>query len=345
MTIPYKDRLISTGSSIIDALETLNKLGSEPIAFVVNQDQKLIGSLTDGDIRRALLKGIDMHDKVDQIIQQHPAFLLSNQVDIAKIQSYRQRNVMVLPVVDANHCIIDVISLRQQRSYLPINAMIMAGGKGSRLYPLTNNIPKPLLKIQGQSIIDRIIHHLSDYGVQHYWISINYLGDQIKQHIQNHYQLQHISFVQEEQALGTIGSAGLVDDFAHETTLIVNGDILSDVDYEAFYSEFNNSSADMAVLSIPYSISVPYAVLEFDQDRVIGFEEKPSYTYFSSGGVYLIKTKLLKQFVPYNTAFNATDLIQELIANGHKVVSYRHTGYWSDVGSLKDFEQAQSRFA
>ena len=251
--------------------------------------------------------------------------------------------IQQIPVVDEQRQLVglhlwDEITTQSTR---PNMMVIMAGGKGSRLYPLTNNIPKPLLKIQGQSIIDRIIHHLMEYGIQHYWISIYYLGDQIKQHIKNHYPLQPISFVQEEKALGTIGSAGLVNDFTHETTLIVNGDILSDVDYEAF----NNSSADMAVLSIPYSISVPYAVLEFDQDRVIGFEEKPSYTYFSSGGVYLIKTKLLKQFVPYNTAFNATDLIQELIANGHKVVSYRHTGYWSDVGNLKDYEQAQSRFA
>ncbi len=170
MIIPYKDRLIPEGSSLIDALETLNKLGSEPIAFVVTQDQKLIGSLTDGDIRRALLKGINMQEKVDQIIQQHPVFLLSNQVDISKLQSYRQRNVMVLPVVDANHCIIDVISLRQQKSYLPINAMIMAGGKGSRLYPLTNKIPKPLMKIKGQTIIDIKNHHLMENCIQNYWI-------------------------------------------------------------------------------------------------------------------------------------------------------------------------------
>jgi dTDP-glucose pyrophosphorylase len=343
--IPFTKRLIQQKSSIFDALAVLNDIAKEPIAFVVDQDKHLLGSLTDGDIRRGILSGMELKDSVESIIQSNPIYINKSNYKIEDIVDYKKRNIMVLPVVDENMKIVNVISLRHMRSYLPLDVVIMAGGRGERLRPLTDSVPKPMLNIAGKAIIEHNIDRLVNYGVDDFWISVNYLGEQIVNHFQDGSPRNiHIDYIHEDKPLGTIGSVSAVKNFKHEHVLIMNSDILTNLDYEHFYLDFINEQADLSVVSIPYKVSVPYAVLENKERDITGFSEKPTYTYYSNGGIYLVKKDLLNKYLPDNQFFNATDLIETLVQNKHKVISYHMAGYWLDIGKHDDYKKAQEDF-
>mgnify|MGYP006186416753 FL=1 len=149
-----------------------------------------------------------------------------------------------------------------------------------------------------------------------------------------------IQYIWEQEALGTIGAVSQIQDFKHDYVLVTNSDLLTNVDYEQFFLEFKRQNADLAVLTIPYQVNIPYAVLETEHGIVKSLKEKPTYTYFSNGGIYLMKKEVLK-FIPNNTFFNATDLMEELVTNDLKVISFPFVGYWLDVGKHEDFEKAQ----
>jgi len=338
----FKDHLIDKGSSVKQALELLNKLSPDPILFVVDQDDKLIGSLTDGDIRRGLLKNFTLSSQIDEIIQPNPRFIRKGENDIQKIISYREALFKILPVVDEKMQVVNIVNFRTIKSYLPIDAVIMAGGRGQRLQPLTDTIPKPLLKVGGKPIMEYNIDRLASYGIDDFWVSVNYLGEQIQQYFGNgHSKSIKIDYVWESEALGTIGAVSKVSNFEHDYVLVTNSDLLTNVDYEIFFLDFIKNGADFAVLTIPYKVNIPYAVLETIDGKIKSLKEKPEYTYYSNGGVYLMKREML-QHIPQNTYFNSTDLMESLIIQKFKVISYPFSGYWLDVGKHEDFEKAQT---
>ena len=181
----FKEHLIVTGTSIRDALSILDKLAPDAICFVVNDELKLLGSLTDGDIRRGLIAGIELDDTVDSIIQKEPKFLRKGDYDLNKVIEYRDNNYKVIPIVTKKGKIINVINFRHLKSYLPIDVVIMAGGKGTRLRPLTEKTPKPLLKVGEKPILEHNITRLALFGMDDFWISVNYLGEQIEEYFGN----------------------------------------------------------------------------------------------------------------------------------------------------------------
>lgn len=337
----YKDYLILTGSTIKQALLLLNVLGQDAILFVVDLNDKLIGALTDGDVRRGLLKGLTIESLVDEIIQKNPKYIAKGENDLDKIIAYREGNFRIVPVVDENHRVVNVINFRIKKSYLPIDAVIMAGGRGQRLQPLTDTTPKPLLKVDNKAIMEHNLDRLALFGIVDFWVSVKYLGEQIESHFgQGDDKNVKIEYVWENEPLGTIGAVSKIKNFEHDYVLITNSDLLTNIDYEQFFLEFIKQEADLAVISIPYQVNVPYAVFETSEGKIKSFIEKPTYTYYSNGGIYLIKKKMLK-YIPVNTFFNATDLIEELIKNNLKVVSFPFSGYWLDIGKHEDFEKAQ----
>jgi dTDP-glucose pyrophosphorylase len=340
--IHYKRRLIHKSSSILDALTVLNNIAQEPIAFIVDDNDTLLGSLTDGDIRRGILKGLQLNDQVFEIIQENPVFIRKDQYDIQDIVRYKSRNIMVIPIIDNNGRIVNIISLRQLKSYLPIDVVIMAGGRGERLKPLTDRVPKPMLKVGNLPILEHNINRLQQYGVDDFWLSINYKGDIIQKYFGNGKERNiYIEYVNEDEPLGTIGSVSNITNFKHNHVLIMNSDILTNLDFEHFFLDFIQQEADLSVVSIPYKVSVPYAVLENNERNITGFSEKPTYTYYSNGGIYIIRKNLLVENLPKNQFFNATDLIESLVKNGNKVISYHMAGYWLDIGKHEDYEKAQ----
>ena len=337
---PFKDHLILGGSSLKQALAMLNDLSIDAILFVVDKDHKLIGSLTDGDVRRGLLKNFTIDSKIDEIIQPNPRVISKGDNDIQKIIDYREKNYRILPVIDSNGKVVNVINFRTINSYLPVDAVIMAGGKGLRLKPLTDNTPKPLLNIGSKPIMEHNLDRLAKFGIDDFWVTVNYLGDQIVRYFGDGKSKNiKIEYVQECEPLGTIGAISKITNFEHDYILVTNSDLLTNIDYEKFFLEFITNQADFAVLTIPYQVNIPYAVLETHNGAIKSFKEKPTYTYYSNGGIYLMKRKLLN-YIPKNTFYNSTDLMETLIERKFKVVSYPFSGYWLDIGKHEDYEKA-----
>ncbi len=337
----FNEHLIFKDATVKKALELLNVLAPDSILFVVDKEDRLIGSLTDGDVRRGLLNDFTLASPIDEIIQPNPHFIKKGDYDIQKIITYREKLFRILPVVDENMKVVNVINFRTIKSYLPVDTVIMAGGRGQRLQPLTNKIPKPLLKVGDKPIIEHNLDRLASYGIDDFWLSVNYLGDQIENYFGSGKGKNiKIEYVWETEPMGTIGSVSKIKNFEHDFVLVTNSDLLTNIDYENFFLEFIKQGADMSVLTIPYQVNIPYAVLETKEGIIKGLNEKPNYTYYSNGGVYLIKKNILNH-IPENSFFNSTDLIESLIANEYKVVSYPFSGYWLDIGKHEDYNKAQ----
>lgn len=337
----YHNHIMSDSASLEEALSRLNKLASDAILFIVNDEEQLVGSLTDGDIRRGLLKGKKFESKILEYTQTSPQSIYKDNYSIEKIIELRQKNIKIIPVLDRDSRIINVINFRIISSYLPVDAVIMAGGRGSRLRPMTDKTPKPLLKVGNKSIIDHNIDRLRKFGIDDFYISLGYLGEQIEKHykIRNLEDIK-LNFIWEENALGTIGAVSLIDKFQHEYVLITNSDLLTTLNYEHFFLDFLEKKADMSVATIPYQINIPYAVMETRNNFVTSFKEKPTFTYHSNGGIYLVRRKILKG-IPKNSFYNATDLMEKILKNGGKLISYPIHQYWLDIGKPEDFDKAQ----
>jgi len=337
----FREHLISSGSTIKQALIKLDILAKDAILFIVDKEDKLLGSLTDGDVRRALIKGIAVENSVDDIIQTKPKYIKKGDQDIQKIIEYREGYFRILPVLDSDNIVVNVINFREIKSYLPVDAVIMAGGRGQRLKPLTDNIPKPLLKVGDKPIMEHNIDRLALYGIDDFWFSVNYLGEQIENYFGNGKEKNiNINYVWEDIPLGTIGAVSKINNFLHDYVLVTNSDLLTNLDYELLFLDFLNKDADFLVVTIPYQVKIPYAVLETTDGHIKSFKEKPTYTYYSNGGIYMMKKSVLK-YLPKDAFFNATDLMEKLIEEKLKVISYPLVGYWLDIGKHEDFQKAQ----
>lgn len=337
----YRQHLIRKGRYIKDALARLNELAIDAILFVIDEEERLLGSLTDGDIRRGFLKGLSLEHKVGDFIQPSPRYLRKEDYSIEQVIEYRNNNFKVIPVLDKENRIVTVINFRFLKSYLPVDAVIMAGGRGERLKPLTNSTPKPLLQVGEKAIMEHNIDRLASYGIDDFWISVRYLGEQIENYFEDGRKKGvAIKYVWEKEPLGTIGAVSTINSFRHDYILLTNSDLLTNIDYEDFFLDFLKSDAALSVVTIPYSVNIPYAVLETDNGKVLSFKEKPTYTYYSNGGIYLIKKAVL-DIIPKNSFYNATDLMELMIEKGMKVNSYPLRGYWLDIGKPEDFTKAQ----
>lgn len=336
----YRQHLIASNSNILDALNQFNKLSKDAILFVVDKEEKLVGSLTDGDVRRGLLNGNTTENRVDDFVQDKPKFIRKGAYDIYKIIQLREDNFKILPVLDQNDVVINVINFRFLESYLPIDAVIMAGGRGARLSPMTDTTPKPLLKIGDKPIIEHNLDRLRKFGVDDFHISVRYLGEQIESFFgDGSAKGISIKYVWEDAPLGTIGAVSKIEHYDHEYVLIINSDILTTLNYEDFFLDFLEKDADMSVVTIPYLVNVPYAVMETNNNRVESFKEKPTYTFYSNGGIYLIKRAILEQ-IPKETHYNTTDLMQRLVDDKKNLISYPMRQYWLDIGKPDDFIKA-----
>lgn len=338
---PFKKHIVHINLSTRKALEKLDELASDAILFLVDDNNQLLGSLTDGDLRRGFIKGLDFEDHLSQFIQTNPKYIQQGKYNLKEIIFLRERFFTVFPVVNAQMQIINVVNFRHQKSYLPVDALIMAGGRGERLKPLTDDIPKPLLKVGNKPIIEHNIDRLNNYGIDDIWISVRYLGQQLVDYFQDgREKALRINYVWEEKALGTAGALALVEGFIHDHVLMMNSDLLTNIDFEDLYLFFLEEQADFAVACIPYQVNVPYAIMETQDKMVIGFKEKPTYTHYANAGIYLMKKGVI-DLIPKNQAFNATDLMNKLIQQEKKVVAYPLVGYWLDIGKHEDFLKAQ----
>lgn len=332
---------ISSNATIKDALIAINQITNQILSlFVIDENQRLIGTLTDGDIRRALVIGVQLSDSIKLAMKSNFKAINCEQVDPYLIKSYRSLGIKLLPAIDKEGRILKIYNLVAKQSILPIDAVLMAGGKGERLKPLTDKTPKPLLKVGDKSIIDYNIDQLLKFGVERINITVNYLAEQIENHFIEERDGVKVTCIREPRYLGTMGSIKLVPRFYHDSILVMNSDLFTNIDFEDFYYAFKNSDADIAVAAVPYSFAVPYGIFELEDNLIIGLSEKPTYNYYANGGIYLIKHNLLK-IIPEGIFFDATDFIELLLAQGYKVIHFPLIGYWIDIGKPEDFKKVQ----
>ena len=334
--------IINQSDTLLDALKQINTLSGGPLVlFVVDDEDRMVGTLTDGDSRRALIKGASVNDKASDIMHRHFNFLRKGiNDDVENIHRQRDMLMKLVPILDENNHIIDIINLERYITRLPIDAVLMAGGKGERLRPLTEKTPKPLLKVGEKCIIDHNVDRLIKYGIRHINVTVNYLHEQIEEHYKEVRDGIKIRTFREPKFLGTIGSIRFVDAFYNDTVLVMNSDLFTNIDYEDFFLHFQQHDAEMSVAAVPYNISIPYGILDLEGRNIQGLIEKPKYNYYANAGIYLIKRKALDE-IPEDTFFNATDLIEKLISQRKKVIRYPLNGTWIDIGNPQEYQRAQ----
>lgn len=334
--------IISQDKSLLEALSQINFIATGPLClFVVDETGKMVGTLTDGDSRRAFIKGATVTDSVSSVMNRDFNCLhFGVDDDVAHLHQQRDKKMKLVPVLDKDGFIIDIIDLERCITKLPIDAVLMAGGKGERLRPLTLTTPKPLLPVGNKAIIDYNVERLISYGVKDINVTVNYLREQIEEHFSKEINGIKVNCIREPQFLGTIGSIKFIKEFHHDTILLMNSDLFTNVNYEDFYMHFIKYNAEMSVATIPYSVNVPYGIFELEGRDIKGIKEKPSYNFYANAGIYLLKKEVLG-FIPDETFFNATDLIEKLVSMGKKVIRFPLTGYWIDIGKPEDYKKAQ----
>ncbi len=335
-----KNNLVNETATILQALAAIND-SKNLTAFVVDGNEVLLGALTDGDVRRYLLQGGQLHDCVMNAAQKDFAKVVSSDKDVLiKLKAFKQKNIKQVPCVDNDGRITEVYDLVSYKSHLPIDAVLMAGGKGERLRPLTEKTPKPLLPVGDKCIIDHNVDRLISYGVKHISVTVNYLKEQIEEHYSTPRNGIKVNTCREPKYLGTIGSIKFVESFYNDSVLVMNSDLFTNIDYEDFYLHFKQYDAEMSVAAVPYDVSIPYGILDLDGRNIKGLLEKPKYNYYANAGIYLIKKSALAE-IPDDTFFNATDLVEKLIAENMKVIRYPLNGTWIDIGNPQEYQKAK----
>lgn len=340
----WEKYIIKNTLTIRDALTVINNLGeSSAVLFVTDENRVLLGSVTDGDIRRGLLNDMRVSDKVIGVMNKNCLKLVNGNNGAEFIEFCKGKGVIIIPVIEEDGKINNILNLNEYKASLPVHVVIMAGGKGQRLMPLTTDTPKPMLKVGSKPILEHNIDRLINYGVQYFHISVNYLSEKIVNYFGNGEEKGiSIEYIHEAEALGTIGSVSEIEHYSQEYVLVMNSDLLTNIDFKDFFNEFITKDADAAVASIPYRVDLPYAILEIDKNQILSLKEKPKYTYFANAGIYLIKKDILKNAIPQKSFLNATDFLEYLITHGHKVINYTILGYWLDIGRHEDYERAQN---
>jgi len=341
----YKKYIAYSNITAKEGLKKLNELGYDKILFLVNKKNMLVGSLTDGDLRRGLLSDLTIDDSVEKFAQDSPSYITQSNYSINSLISLRKK-FEIIPVLSDKKEIIDIINFRTQNSYLPVDAVLMAGGLGSRLKPLTDNIPKPLLKVGDKSSIQHNMDRLSKFGITNYYLCLNHMKEKIVNHLNVLYsdkedKILNLQYIYEKFAMGTIGSVSQINNFKNKYILITNADVITKIDYEQFFLDFESKNADLSMITIPYSIDIPYGVtsVETSDNSIVSLDEKPKYTHFCNAGIYLLKKSIVSE-IPKDKHYDATNLIKKLIKKKYKIIAYPTYDYWMDIGSIEDYKKA-----
>ena len=338
----YKVRL---DTNIHDALKIIDHRGGQ-IALVVDGGQKLLGTVTDGDVRRGILSGIDVQCPVSMIMNAEPVKAKPSDSRQFILSILRQNKLRHIPIVDDAGCLLGLETLDDlDPTYRKNMVLLMAGGLGSRLKPLTNECPKPMLKIGGRPILETIILNFIESGFKEFIISLNYKGDMIRGHFADGHDLGvSIQYIEEDERLGTAGSLRLLPEIQNSHPIIVmNGDVLTKVNLDHFldFHASNHSKATMGVRE--YNFQVPYGVLKLDHHRIVQIEEKPVHNFFVNAGIYVLDQDILA-CLPDEERFEMPDLFEHLMKVGHHTAAFPICEYWLDIGQPDNLKQAHGDF-
>ncbi|WP_074405885.1 MULTISPECIES: nucleotidyltransferase family protein [Aquimarina] len=335
--------LINRNKTILEALNRLNSIKdvSRLILFVEDDQQQVIGTLTDGDIRRALAQNKNIYETIDSVCNRSFTYIEQG-YSFINLNEYRKKNLKILPVLNEKKQYVKLLDLDKIKAVLPLECMIMAGGRGKRLSPLTDKVPKPMLLLGDKPIIEHNIDRLISYGIQKIYISVKYLGEQIEEYFGDGSSKGiSIEYVWEDKPLGTAGALSLVEKFDSSHVLLMNSDLFTNVDFQDLFLTLLESDAEMAVASTEYKVDIPYAVFETNGSYVKNFREKPSFIYQSNAGIYILERELIKE-IPKNQFFDITDLMEKIVKEDRNLIYNPILGYWIDIGKPVDYEYAKN---
>lgn len=332
---------IKAEDSIKTAMEVIDK-GGRGIALILDDSQRLLGTVTDGDIRRAILKGLSLEEPVKAIMNCNYIFVTQNYSRTLITTIFQNRGIMQLPVLDDDMRVVDVIFYHEffEEKTKENWALIMAGGLGTRLHPLTQEVPKPMLRVGAKPIIETIIEQLKSYGYKNIILCLNYKADIIKNYFQDGANFGvNIKYVSEKKRLGTAGAIRLAKEYIDKPFFVLNGDILTKLNFEQFMQFHINSGNCVTIGTKKYEIQIPYGVVNLKDEKVTDLKEKPCSSYFISGGMYCLDPEAIDR-IPEDEYFDITQLISEYLDKGKKVGSFPITEYWMDIGQIDDYNQA-----
>ncbi len=342
--------LVTPDKSIREVMALLDR-NAKGIVLVVKTDRRLIGTITDGDIRRAVLAGINLDQPVQVLLERReppyssPITAPAGTPNARLLQMMNEYTIRQIPLVDKAGRVVDLALLSDlTKEYeLPLTAVVMAGGYGVRLRPLTDKVPKPMLPVGDRPLLEHIIEQLQQAGIRRVNVATHYKGDTISKHFGDGRDFGvEINYVKEDQPLGTAGALSLLETTG-EPLLVINGDIMTRVDFRAMHSFHRKQKADMTVGVRKYEVNLPYGVIESDGSLVRGVTEKPSLSFFINAGIYLLQPSVLR-YIPTGQHFDMTELIQIVLDKGHRVASFPIFEYWLDIGNKVDYEQAQEKY-
>ncbi len=335
--------LIKTGVSIIEAMAAISA-GACHIAIIVDAENRIQGVVSDGDVRRAILNGIDTQTTVDGIMNSDPLVAGTDDDDELKLRLMEQNAVTAIPLLDDKGRVVAIsrlYDLVNQRSKFG-QAVIFAGGEGQRLRPITEELPKPMVTVGDKPLIQHSVARLAESGVGRIHVAVNYKGKQIQDHFGDGSAFgADIGYLEETTRLGTAGALGLLTDIPDGPLLVMNGDILTTFDFASMFLFHHKMESALTVGVVDYSMDIPYGVIATADGVITGLEEKPSHSVHINAGVYAIEPRLLA-LIPGSRVYNMTDLIADALKAGEKIVPFLIHEHWIDVGTPEDLERAQN---
>lgn len=344
MSIVQKIKL-TVNSTIREALQIID-IGAVKFAIVVDEDDKLIGTLTDGDIRRAILDEKTLEDSIESIYFKDPTVVNVSNTKEEIINLCRAKKIYQIPVVDNEGRVvsIDLFDELLKPTVHPNKVILMVGGLGTRLRPLTENTPKPMLNVGGKPILQTIVDKFVSYGFINIVMCVGYKSNIIKDFFGDGSKFgANITYIFEEKRMGTAGALSLLDAHPDEPFFVMNGDLLTNVNFEHLL-EFHLASNSIATLCVrEYDFQVPYGVVNMEQGKILSIEEKPVHKFFVSAGVYMLNPSCI-EFIPNNDFYDMPTLLEKLIEKENIITSFPLREYWLDIGQIDEYEKANREY-
>lgn len=342
----WKDVVVAADRPLLDVIEVVTRAGLQ-VALVTSADNRLVGVVTDGNIRRALLARRNLQMPVSEVMTLSPASVLVGTARSELLALMRQKQLHHLPLVDAEGRLVGLSTLDSLLGpeLRPNWVVLMAGGKGKRLAPLTDDTPKPLLRVGGKPILENILESLAEQGFRRIFLSVNFKAQMIRDHFGSGERWGvEVDYLHEDEDLGTAGALSLLSSVPEAPILVMNGDLVTLANFGSLlrFHEEQAATATMAVRE--YEVQVPFGVVQLSGDRIASIVEKPVHKCFVNAGIYVLSPSALAS-IPGQSFFHMTSLFEALIAAGHLTAAYPLREYWLDIGHLAEFERAKREWA
>ena len=343
MSIDWTLALLENDRTIQKAAELLTE-NSLRIVLVIDKENRLLGTITDGDIRRALMAGSAMSFPATSVMQKSPITVTRGEPRRKALQIMREKDLLHLPVLDAKGVVVGLETVRDLlfKEQRPNPVLLMAGGFGKRLYPLTREVPKPLLPVGEKPILQTILEQLVEGGFSQFFLAVHYRSDQIRAHFGNGSKWGvRIEYLEERQPLGTAGALSLLDRAMIDAPLLMmNGDLLTRLDFGQLV-DYHGEHGGLATMCVrEYDFQIPYGVVHSDGDQVTEIIEKPVQKFFVNAGIYVLEPDLLGRCRP-DEAIDMPNLLRQVVNDGCKVSMFPIHEYWLDIGRIEEYERAQ----